>query len=112
MEHVEDVFGSSFYFAGSTLSERIKSLSVSLVSKMTSKKLQEHFQQFMQAGESSKSFEKEPFFAGFYLLNTDYSLPLFSDIQMLLCKLAPVFIHLCETSVGCKYIECPNILVF
>jgi hypothetical protein len=96
MQLVSVDFDSSFFFVGSILSPHNKSLSVSFVSKLSSKQLQQSFQEFMVTGE--KFFEKEPFFAGFYLLDSDFSDELFFGVKMLLCKLAPVFIYLPQSS--------------
>lgn len=89
-------FDSSFFFVGSILSAHNKSLSVSFVSKLSSKQLQESFQEFMVTGD--KFFEKEPFFAGFYLSKSDCSDELLFGVKMLLCKLAPVFIYLPQST--------------
>ena len=60
----------SFFFAGSIVN---KCLSVSVVSMLSSTQLEVDFQSFLAADATRKTVKEEPFFAGFYLSDSDFS---------------------------------------
>ena len=90
----------SFFFAGSIVN---KCLSVSVVSMLSSTLLEVDFQSFLAADATRKTVKEEPFFAGFYLSDSDFSDDFLSSVRNRICTLAPVFMHLSSSSTGLKY---------
>jgi hypothetical protein len=77
-----------------------KCLSVSFVSELSSKDLLLSFRTFCHEGATE--FNKVPFFTGFFLINSDFTEPLFDGVKNLLCNLSPVFIHLAQSASDTK----------
>ena len=59
------------------------------------------FSEFIQAEQTVGIFDNdEPYFAGFFLHESQYSHTLFQDLKQLFCKIAPVFVHLSQAGSG------------
>ncbi len=59
------------------------------------------FTDFISAEESVSIFDdEEPYFAGFFLHESQFSVKLFEYLKQLYCKIAPVFVHLSQARSG------------
>ena len=58
------------------------------------------FTEFIQAQQTVGILDQEPYFAGFFLHESQYSHQLHQELKQLFCKIAPVFVHLSQASTG------------
>jgi len=93
-------FETSCLFAGSRIDGR---LIARFVHCLDASNAVESFSQFISAEQSVSIFDDpfgEPYFAGFFLHESQFSFPLFDELKQLYCKIAPVFVHLSRTCSG------------
>ena len=89
-------FEASCLFAGSLIDGRL------MASFMQGLDLKadacQSFAAFIEAEQTVGIFDAdEPYFAGFFLHESQFSSKLFEDLKQLFCKIAPVFVHLSQT---------------
>jgi hypothetical protein len=93
-------FETSCLFAGSRIDGR---LIARFVHCLDASNAVESFSQFISAEQSVSIFDDpfgEPYFAGFFLHESQFSVQLFDDLKELYCKIAPVFVHLSRACSG------------
>jgi hypothetical protein len=91
-------FEASCLFAGSRIDGR---LIARFVHCLDASNAVDSFHQFISAKQSVSIFDHgEPYFAGFFLHESQFSSQLFDDLKELYCKIAPVFVHLSRTQSG------------
>jgi len=91
-------FETSCLFAGSRIDGR---LIARFVHCLDASNALESFTQFISAEQSVSIFDHgEPYFAGFFLHESQFSVQLFDDLKELYCKIAPVFVHLSRACSG------------
>ena len=88
-------FEASCLFAGSRIDGR---LIARFVHDLDASNALESFTDFISAQQSVRIFDhSEPYFAGFFLHESQFSARLFEELKELYCKIAPVFVHLSQT---------------
>ena len=93
-------FEASCLFAGSRIDGR---LIARFVHGLDASNALESFTQFISAQQSVSIFDhSEPYFAGFFLHESQFSVRLFQELKELYCKIAPVFVHLSQTLSSCR----------
>jgi hypothetical protein len=96
-------FESSCLFVGSRIDGR---LIVRFMHGLDVSNALSSFTDFVSAEESESIFDDpEPYFAGFFLHESQFSGELFESLKQLYCKIAPVFVHLSQARSGRRSAE-------
>lgn len=96
-------FEASCLFAGSRIDGR---LMTRFIQGLDISNARQSFTEFISAEESSRIFNgDEPFFAGFFLHESQFSHKLVGELKQMFCTILPVFVHLSQSSNSRKIAE-------